>query len=183
MQLFRLTLYWCILLLECTLISLHSQLSLNGQLYITDKSFKRTAVRAHLRIWSLSFSSHFTWLFAWDSQIQSNKKSTKIVTSAGSNEYPYMCLSDVTRGSLDVTKNWQNFLFSAIQSLPPSMSISGGSCLSPSRHMCSSHSKKVLSKPCFLINLKRGKQRLKFVLSLTVRVIFLIISTFTFKNS
>lgn len=32
--------------------------------------------------------------------------------------------------------------------------MSEGSFLSPSRHMCSSHSKNVLSNPCFLINLK-----------------------------
>ena len=67
-----------------------------------------------------------------------------------------MCLSDATKESCDVTTKWQNFLFNAIQSLPPSISMSGGSALSPSRHMCSSHSRNVLSKPCFLINL-RGK--------------------------
>ena len=36
--------------------------------------------------------------------------------------------------------------------------MSEGSFLSPSRHMCSSHSKNVLSNPCFLINLKMSSR-------------------------
>ena len=76
-----------------------------------------------------------------------------ILTSPGSKANAYILFKPATSSSSEYITYSANFLFKPIQSLPPSISIPLGKTLSPTLHMCSSHSTNVLSRPCLRINL------------------------------